>query len=229
MRDAKKIGLAMAGIALLAGILILFILRRQHASPSELRFSPVSLSEQMNGALYTSWLPNEDPGNNLASLPTGLQELGGVLFDVQGLIQLQGQCWVKRGYALPERVEGIPVHRACRRVHILHANSGFGDPLGTVVASLVLHYPGGQEARLDIRHRQHVLDFWTWGRSETPADTNSVVAWTGDSPATQRRGFGVRLCRSTFENPQPGKVIESIDYVSAMAGSAPFLVAVTLE
>jgi hypothetical protein len=39
----------------------------------------------------------------------------------------------------------------------------------------------------------------------------------------------VRLCRTTFENPQPGKVIATIDYVSAMAGSAPFLVALTVE
>jgi hypothetical protein len=162
-------------------------------------------------------------------LPTGRQEFGGVVFDVQGLIQLQGQCWVKRGYILPERVDGIPVHRAAGRVHILHANSGFGDPLGTTVASLVLHYTDGAQATLDIRHRENVLDFWTWGHVTNPTDTNTVVTWSGESPATTRRGFGVRLCRTTFLNPQPGKALETIDYVSAMAGSAPFLVALTVE
>ena len=195
--------------------------------PSE-RFFPVDLLRHTNGVLHTSWLPNEDPGNNLASLPTGRQEIGDVMFDIQGLIQLQGQCWVKRRYILPEHVDGIPVHRVCNRVHILHANSGFGDPVGTVVASLVLHYADGTHSQLDIRHRENVLDFWAW-RPESLPNTNAVVAWEGESPATARRGFGVRLCRTTFVNPQPQKKIETIDYVSAMAGSAPFLVALTLE
>jgi|ERR1051326_5084874 hypothetical protein len=157
-----------------------------------------------------------------------MQEFGGVLFEVQGLIQLQGQCWVKRGYVLPERVPGIPVHHTAQRVHILHANSGFGDPLGTPVARLVLNYQDGNQSDLEIRHRENVLDFWAW-KPAIPEDTNTVVAWTGESPATKRRGFGVRLCRTTFENPYPSKLIETIDYVSTMAGSAPFLVALTVE
>jgi hypothetical protein len=129
---------------------------------------------------------------------------------------------------LPERVTGIPVQRACRRVHILHANSGFGDPLGTTVASLVLHYTDGEQAELEIQHLVHVLDFWDYKRQK-PADTNTVIAWTGESPAAGKRGMGVRLCRTTFENPQPRKPVATLDYVSAMAGSAPFLVAVTVE
>src|SRR6266704_531202 len=205
MNTSKRIWRTIGGLAVLGGITVCLLVWLKHAGRAESAFVPVNLSEQLNDPLHTRWLPREDPGNNLASLPTGRQELGGVIFDVQGLIQLQGQCWVKRGYDLPERVEGIPVHRACRRVHILHANSGFGDPPGTTVASLVLRYTDGEQASLDIRHRENVLDFWAW-RPATPTDTNTVVAWTGDSPATSRRGFGVRLCRTTFENPQPGKV-----------------------
>src|SRR5882672_2274150 len=121
-------------------VVVLVVLQPRRTGVPEPAFFPVDLSAHTNGPLHTSWLPNEDPGNNLASLPTGRQELGGVLFDVQGLIQLQGQCWVKRRYVLPEQVKGMPVHRGCQRVHLLHANSGYGDPLGTTVASLVLHY-----------------------------------------------------------------------------------------
>ncbi len=228
MSNSKKIWLGVGGVLVLAGIIVLLLLLLAHPRSPQERFLPVDLSRHTNGSLHTSWLPNEDPGNNLASLPVGRQELGGVLFDVQGLIQLQGQCWVKRRYVLPEQVKGMPVHRGCQRVHLLHANSGYGDPLGTTVASLVLHYADGEQAQLDIRHRENVLDFWAW-KPATPTDTNTVVAWTGESPATKRRGFGVRLCRTTFENPEPQKVIETIDYVSAMAGSAPFLVALTVE
>jgi hypothetical protein len=225
---SKKRWLAGGALLLLVDFVVVWLLMRPGPDISVLTFSPADLSAHTNGVLHTSWLPNEDPGNNLATLPTGRQELGGVVFDVQGLIQLQGQCWVKRRYVLPEKITGIPVHRAGRKVHILHANSGFGDPTGTTVARLVLHYSDGQQSTLDILHRVNVLDYWAW-KPETPRDTNTVVAWTGESPATAKRGFGVRLCRTTFQNPYPNKRIETIDYVSAMAGSAPFLVALTVE
>lgn len=227
MSNAKKIWLGTAILALLVlnTLLLLLFLPKSDLKPA---FAPLDLSGHTNGVLHTSWLPNEDPGNNLASLPAGRQEFGDVPFDVRGLIQLQGQCWVKRRYVLPERVVGIPAHRAAQRIHLLHANSGFGDPLGTTVARLVLHYRDGSEAELEIQHLVHVLDFWDY-RQQTPADAGTVIAWNGDSPATNRRGLGVRLCRTTFENPHPRRVIETVDYVSAMAGSAPFLVALTLE
>ena len=224
----KKIGLLIIAAMLLLCFDIWLLMSVRRSAPREAGYFPVNLSGQTNGVLHTSWLPNEDPGNNLASLPTGRQEFGGVVFDIHGLIQLQGQCWVKRRYVLPEQVTGIPVNRSARFIHILHANSGFGDPIGTRVASLVLHYADGQESRLDIQHRVNVLDFWAW-HPEEPRDTNTVVAWEGESPATARRGFGVRLCRTTFENPKPANLIVTIDYVSAMAGSAPFLVALTVQ
>lgn len=224
--NRKKLWLWVVGLLVLVQfVVVMVLLLAPGKSPG---FSPVDLSRHTNGVLHTSWLPNEDPGNNLATLPTGQQEFGGVVFDVQGLIQLQGQCWVKRGYVLPEKVAGMPVGRAFRRVHILHANSGFGDPPGTTVASLVLHYADGGQAELEIQHRVNVLDFWDY-KGQLPSDTNTVIAWSGESPATVRRGLGVRLCRTTFENPHPRKRVETIDYVSAMAGSAPFLVALTVE
>jgi len=223
---SKKIWLWVTCVVFLVQfVVVLVFLMAPAKSPG---FTPVDLSRHTNGVLHTSWLPNEDPGNNLATLPTGRQEFGGVVFDVRGLLQLQGQCWVKRRYVLPEKVAGMPVGRACRRVHILHANSGFGDPIGTTVASLVLHYADGAQAELEIQHLVHVLDFWDY-KQQMPADANTVIAWTGDSPATARRRLGVRLCRTTFDNPHPRKRVESIDYVSAMAGSAPFLVALTVE
>lgn len=223
---SKRFWIGVACLVFLAQfVVVMVLLLAPRDTPG---FSPVDLSRHTNGVLHTSWLPNEDPGNNLATLPTGRQEFGGVIFDVQGLIQLQGQCWVKRRYVLPEKVAGMPVHRSCQRVHILHANSGFGDPIGTTVARLVLHYADGGQAELEIQHLVNVLDFWDYKR-QYPADTNTVIAWSGESPATAKRGLGVRLCRTTFENPHPRKRVETIDYVSAMAGSAPFLVALTVE
>src|SRR5438094_8809750 len=69
MSNSKKIWLGVGGVAVLAGIIVLLlVLLAQPRSPQE-RFLPVDLSRHTNGSLHTSWLPNEDPGNNLASLP----------------------------------------------------------------------------------------------------------------------------------------------------------------
>jgi len=115
-------------------------------------------------------------------------------------------------------------------IHILHANSSFADPLGTMVASLVLHYTDGAEARLQIREGVHCLDWWAWpkGRSKV-SDPNTLVAWTGRNPAATHQGAKLRLFKTAFVNPQPDKEIQSVDYVSGMAVSAPFMIAMTLE
>jgi hypothetical protein len=55
------------------------------------------------------------------------------------------------------------------------------------------------------------------------------VAWTGHNPATTARGLEIRLCKTAFANPHPEKEIQTIDYVSGMAGSAPFMVGLTVE
>jgi hypothetical protein len=147
---------------------------------------------------------------------------------VQGVIQLQGGEWAKRGHRFPERVDGIQVGRVCRRVHILHATGGFADPPGTTVAWLILHFNDGTEQKFDIVSNVHVKDWWGW-RPANLSDPNTVVAWTGQSPATAQKGISNRLFRTTFINPQPGKRVDTIDYVSAMAGSGPFLVALIAE
>src|SRR2546425_2175046 len=141
---SKKIWLWMICLVFLVQFIVVLVWLL--APERRLEFKPVDLSGHTNGVLHTSWLPNEDPGNNLATLPTGRQEFGGVAFDVQGLIQLQGQCWVKRRYVLPEKVAGKPGGRACRRLDIPPPNSAFGAPPGTTVASPVVHYAAGRQA-----------------------------------------------------------------------------------
>ena len=52
---------------------------------------------------------------------------------------------------------------------------------------------------------------------------------TGINPAAQSQGARIRLFDTVFVNPHPEKEIQSIDYVSGMARSAPFMVALTIE
>jgi hypothetical protein len=55
------------------------------------------------------------------------------------------------------------------------------------------------------------------------------VAWTGRNPPAEHHGARIRLFETRFVNPEPEKQIQTIDYVSAMADSAPFMVALTID
>src|SRR5580765_99969 len=78
----------------------------------------VDLSEHYNGLLTDAW--QGFPSNHLAQLPSGLQELGGVPFDVRGVIQLRGMQ-----VPFPEKIDGIRVNQKLSRIHFLHA-AAFG-------------------------------------------------------------------------------------------------------
>jgi hypothetical protein len=93
----------------------------------------------------------------------------------------------------------------------------------------VWHYESGQEAS-PILYGQDVRDWW-W-RPESPVESTSDrsrVAWTGSNPIAQEKGYKLRLYLTTIENPRPEEMVRSLDYVSAMKASAPFLIALTVE
>lgn len=225
-----KANLAASGLlALLIGSLVAYFFIPPHA-PMSGSFLPVDLSAHYNGGLDKSWTPAYG-NNDLSALGEGRHILKGIPFETHGVIQLQGAEWKRRGYNYPETVEEIAVGTACRRVHLLHATSAIADPPGTTVAALILHFSDGSQARFDIRQGVEVLDWWDWPRAlETkPSGGNTVVAWTGSNLAAEHQGARVRLFDTVFTNPSPEKEIQSVDYTSAMAGSAPFMVALTME
>jgi hypothetical protein len=147
--------------------------------------------------------------------------LGGVTFDVRGLVQLPGaEIALQRVPHLPARVNSIPVKGEFQRLHLLHGTVGV-VPDGTVIAMLVVHYADGSVRSIPIRYGQDVL-----GLRVTPdSQAKAAVAWTG----TAEDGAEIHLYRSTWENPQPGKTAVSIDLVSTMADSSPLIVALTLD
>jgi hypothetical protein len=222
-----KLALTMAGAVLLgSGVAAALYL----APPDKTRFVSADLTSHYNGELDKCWLPGWDPANNLASFPHGQHVFRRVPFDVGGVVQLQGREWLAHGYQFPERVEAIAVGSLCSRLHVLHANSAIGEPPGMKVAGLVLHYSDGQQAEIPIRQGEQVLDWWAWPAGpDRLSDPGTVVAWTGKNPVTASKGFKIRICKSAFANPNPKKKVETIDYVSAMTGSAPFMLALTVE
>jgi hypothetical protein len=153
----------------------------------------------------------------------GLQTFGGVHFDVRGIVRL-GQ---EDGY--PEAVRDIRVGQKCQFLRFLQA-SPWESGTGTQVGSCILHYADGQQQELPIVYGRDLAAWWFWG---LPLGLNgpghALVAWAGDNAAARKRDASVCLWKSTRANPRPEVEVVSIDFVSARKGSAPFLVALTVD
>ena len=155
------------------------------------------------------------------------------------------------------RVDGIPVGRKINSLHALHA-TGWQVPQGTVVGAYVLHHEDGSQTEIEIVYGKHVLDWWSFTNVALDSE-NTKIAWTGSNalartivPAQPQERLAdgasrlleniglkklaqaegrrcIRLFRSAWDNPHPRLEVESIDFVSKMTDSAPFLVAITVE
>ncbi|MFO0843908.1 MAG: hypothetical protein U0797_16180 [Gemmataceae bacterium] len=166
---------------------------------------------------------NED--NNLASLPKGEQTFGGVKFKVgEGLILLAG----KETSGLPEKVEGIKLDGKCSRLHFLHATHYSTPKEDTIVGYYTVNYDDKSQETIPIVYGKDVLDWWQGSDPKEP--TRGKVAWTGDNENAKAAGSKIRLFRTAWKNPEPGKKVVGIDFGSTSAAEpAPFCVAITAE
>ena len=160
-------------------------------------------------------------------MPRGIQKLGGTDFDVRGVIQLTGTQAEAVGAAFPKEQTGIKVGRKCKRLHFLQA-AGWQAEDGKVIGRYLLHYAGGETASLNIVYGADALDWWK-GAAEAKPPQSPTVVWTGSNPAAEAVGGSVRLFKRTYDNPKPDLTIETLDFISTQAESAPFLVALTVE
>jgi hypothetical protein len=193
--------------------------------PSRLAQVPaecIDLTEYYNAALLQTWHPGM-PNNTLDMLPPGLLQLADVVFDVRGIIQLSGLDLRSAGGRYPEQINGIKVDKLCRQLHFLHA-AGWQSPNGTRVGSYIVHYADEQEQVIPIVYGEDIRD-WNGNNDTSTEVTHGLVVWS----AINNANLHVRLFKTTWVNPMPEKQIVSIDYTSAMAHSAPFLIAITAE
>ncbi len=204
------------------------------AAPAQL-----DLTDHYNNVLHGGFFPLyslQDRDNYLRELGSGLLEVGGVRFDVRGVIQLRRHtelepAWQVFWEQLLMQVRGIQVQQKICRLHVLHgtANTASSQKEGAEVARFVWHYDPGQEPS-PILYGRDVRDWW-WRPQDAvePTSARSRVAWTGSNPTAREKGYQLRLYLTTIENPRPQDVVRSLDYVSAMSESAPFLIALTVE
>jgi hypothetical protein len=189
---------------------------------------PIALRDYCNFSLTNS-LIGAGPlngANNLASLPKGTNAFANIPFDVSGVIQLNSQQAIIARRAFPDKVSGIKIGATCSLIHILHG-AGWNEVPATKIATLLLKFEDGETKEIPIIYGQHVYDWWE--NDEAPADKQTAVAWTGVNPISKLFGASLRLYKTSFANPKPGAVIESVDFISLKKESAPFLLGLTLE
>ena len=176
--------------------------------------------------------------DTLEELPAGTNIYAGVPFDVEGSIQLMGEGMTRYAKTYPTNVNDIQINRACKKLHLLHgSNWTYLDAFGKTVAKLVLHYADGSTNETNMVAGDQVFDWWypLFKTSLNPRNFRPAPgterAWTGSNPFIRRvwPGESLILYKSTFDNPRPGVAITSMDYVSTMTLTAPFLVALTVE
>jgi hypothetical protein len=185
----------------------------------------VDLSDYYNTALDDN--VHGKPGNTLDSLPKGVQKLGSTMFDIRGLIQLAGSKSKEITEIIyPKAVNGIPVHYKGQHAHFLHA-AAWSIQDGTKIGDYIINFKGGQRVSVPIHYKQNIMDWW--GRLENESPAGAAVAWKGDNERTLSMGFYIRLFNYTWKNPFPELEIETIDFVSEVVDSAPFLIAITIE
>lgn len=195
---------------------------RDSKAPKEL----LDLSGFYNAMLTESW--HGSKGNDLAALPTGLQTLGGVEFDVRGIVQLGSKS--PSAAKFPAQIKGIKVHQKCQRIHFLHA-AGFGTIAdeGKQISSCIVHFATNQvRLEIPIYYGRDVRN-WHLLAGEPAPPEGLKVAWTGQNEVSKAAGNTIRLFMTTWTNLVPDAEIESLDYASSMAGPAPFLIAITVE
>ena len=153
--------------------------------------------------------------------------MAGVKFDVRGIVQLSGRSAVDQlSVRFPNEVKDIKIDRLCEQLHFLHA-AGWVSADGTKVGFFRVHYQDGKTEDIPIIYGTHVRDWWA--APDARPVTASEVAWKGSNRASTASRMSLQVYKTTWKNSRPDASIASLDYVSTMSPSAPFLLALTTE
>jgi hypothetical protein len=195
------------------------------SAPPRITGRTIDLAPFFNSGLDQSWQGR--PGDNLASLTNGSCNLGGVVFDVRGIVQLKGQSAALA--AFPSEVKNIPIHRHCRNLYFLHAACVTGPvEEGEQIGAYNVHLSKTETLlEIPIYFGRSVAD---WHSDKTQHEDTKLlkVAWRGENAFTSQTGTRVRLFLTSW-NLAPGVDIDSLDFVGSAKSAAPFLVAISYD
>ena len=181
----------------------------------------IDLSAHYNGNLYR--------GSSLSTLSRSFISLKGVSFDLRGLIRLESGILpdgktVNEKYNTKHPLEQkeIKIGQKSPAIHFLTSATWGRESRGAEVARFVIHYAGGIAETMPVKFIDDVADnVPTIGDPVNAAQ----VGWRGTSDSGELR----ELSELVWKNPHPDKTIQTIDFISAKAKAAPFLLGITLE
>ena len=185
----------------------------------------ISLKGHTNVKMDENLHSDRYENNNLKSLPTGKQKFGDVEFEIgDGVLQLgSSQVTTK-----PNKIEGIKVGGAVKKLHFLQA-TGYNSEPDTVIGKYIVHYDDKTTAEIDIVYGKDVVDWWAYPGRDGP--TKGKAVWEGENDASKQFDAKIKLYLMTWENPKPDKKVASIDFVAPNPEqpAAPFCVAITAD
>ena len=111
-----------------------------------------------------------------------------------------------------------------RRLYKLERGANAPEP---ITPEGPFRYADGVIEEVGMTYGGDVRDWWQVMGEPTKA--RSRTAWVGGNEAARAAGKGVTLYEMTWDNPRVGVEVVSVDFESAMGGSAPFLVGVTVD
>jgi hypothetical protein len=157
-------------------------------------------------------------------MPRGKQVFGGVEFWLEGLIRLQSSAARDANQSYRQSIvvplaqtngtaAGVQIVQRgsnVAAVHLLGATAGEGEGECTV-AQLVWRYADGSRQSTQVR-----LPY-----------AFSKAVWCAQLPGWT--GWSERLYRFSYANPEPGRVIQEIEFVSSMQAPSLSVVGLTLD
>jgi uncharacterized GH25 family protein len=186
----------------------------------------------------------EKSDSAIQELPQGTQVYGGIEFWLQGLVHLQGLATRDQEnhnfrtriiVPLAETNYADGVARVTQRgsniatLYLLGGARYSSRQSGEKFADVIWHYTDGSMSRNAIQYNVHMRDWWRMPYEDPAQLPNAFtrVAWNGPHPAPN--DHSLRLYRVAFLNPHPENIIDSIEFASAMARPALFVMALTLD
>lgn len=183
----------------------------------------LDLTSFYNGHIEDAWQGTQTAGNTLQALGIGIRELGGVTFDIRGILQLNGLELASNSHReFPNSIFDVPVGLAGTKLHLLLASaygSSFGEPVGTVR----FHFADRSIWERPLIYGVDLADWWQL--NSRAGVENLLPVWQGTTPSKDP----IRLFLTTIEIPWPDIAIARIDLQAGGATAAPFIVGLTLE
>jgi hypothetical protein len=186
--------------------------------------------KQINLEKYYSFAIDDEihgkPGNTLSSLPQGLQNLGNTVFDIRGVIQLEGQISEEKTHLkYAKEARDIEINQKADKIHFLQASAWDVEDPQMIIGKYIVHYENKGKIEIPIIYKVNV---WDWWATEESGVTQAPV-WKGENVRTKELGMHIRLFKYSWENPNPALKIISLDFISNIEIPAPILVAITIE